>query len=119
MARKAAAALAAGCTCAIKTAGETPFAANALALLAERAGVSKGVINIVTALHNTPEIGQALCESTVVKKISFTGSTRVGKLLMQQCSAFLFHTTYLLRTTLDTEMAESPRSAVTFDCTCH
>ncbi|GME34270.1 Succinate-semialdehyde dehydrogenase [Neofusicoccum parvum] len=89
MARKAAAALAAGCTCVIKTAGETPFTANALAVLAERAGIPAGVINIVTALENTPEIGLTLCESPVVSKISFTGSTRVGKLLMRQCSGTL------------------------------
>ncbi|KAB2581352.1 hypothetical protein BFW01_g10778 [Lasiodiplodia theobromae] len=89
LARKAAAAFAAGCTCVVKTAGETPFTANALAVLAERAGIPKGVLNIVTALDNTPEIGLALCESPEVQKISFTGSTRVGKLLMRQCSSSL------------------------------
>lgn len=89
LARKAAAAFAAGCTCVVKTAGETPFTANALAVLAERAGIPKGVLNIVTALDNTPEIGLTLCESPEVQKISFTGSTRVGKLLMRQCSSSL------------------------------
>ncbi|KAF2966975.1 hypothetical protein GQX73_g6598 [Xylaria multiplex] len=87
--RKLGPALAAGCTVVVKTAGETPFTANALAILSERAGVPKGVINIVTALDNTAEIGQALCNSNTIRKISFTGSTRVGKLLMQQCSSTL------------------------------
>jgi succinate-semialdehyde dehydrogenase / glutarate-semialdehyde dehydrogenase len=84
--RKIAPALAAGCTVVLKSPGETPFSANALAVLAVRAGVPKGVINIVTALENTPQIGQALCYSNVVRKISFTGSTRVGRLLMSQSS---------------------------------
>ena len=86
MARKVAPALGAGCTCVIKSAGETPFSANALAKLGEEAGVPKGVINIVTALENTAEIGLTLCSSEIVRKISFTGSTRVGKLLMKQSS---------------------------------
>lgn len=86
IARKLGPALAAGCTVVVKTAGETPFTANALARLAEKAGVPKGVINIVTALENTPEIGQVLCSSSIIRKISFTGSTRVGRLLMKQSS---------------------------------
>jgi succinate-semialdehyde dehydrogenase/glutarate-semialdehyde dehydrogenase len=85
-ARKVAAALAAGCTVVMKSDGLTPFSSNALAALGERAGVPKGVFNVVTALENTPSLGLALCESDIVKKISFTGSTRVGKLLMQQSS---------------------------------
>lgn len=88
-ARKIAAALAAGCTVIVKSDGLTPYSSNALAVLAERAGVPKGVINVITAQENTPEIGLALCESEVVKKISFTGSTRVGKLLMKQSSSTL------------------------------
>lgn len=88
-ARKVAAALAAGCTVVMKSDGLTPFASNAMAVLAERAGVPKGVFNVVTALQNTPQLGLALCESDIVKKISFTGSTRVGKLLMQQPSQTL------------------------------
>ncbi|OQE42331.1 hypothetical protein PENCOP_c004G08039 [Penicillium coprophilum] len=84
--RKLGPALAAGCTVVVKTAGETPFTANALLKLGERAGIPSGVINSVTALENTPEIGQALCLSNTVRKISFTGSTRVGRLLMQQSS---------------------------------
>ncbi|KAF5542970.1 succinate-semialdehyde dehydrogenase (NADP+), partial [Fusarium mexicanum] len=83
-ARKVAAALAAGCTVVLKTDGVTPFSGNFLGILAERAGLPKGVLNIVTALDNTPKLGLALCESDVVKKISFTGSTRVGKILMKQ-----------------------------------
>lgn len=85
-ARKVAAALAAGCTVVLKSDGLTPFSSNALAVLGERAGVPKGVFNVVTALENTPQLGKALCESDIVKKISFTGSTRVGRLLMQQSS---------------------------------
>ena len=85
-ARKVAAALAAGCTVILKSDGLTPFSSNAMARLAERAGVPKGVFNVITALNNTPQLGLALCESNIVKKISFTGSTRVGKLLMKQSS---------------------------------
>ncbi|CAM1511849.1 Fc.00g093620.m01.CDS01 [Cosmosporella sp. VM-42] len=85
-ARKVAAALAVGCTVVLKSDGLTPFSSNTLAVLAERAGVPKGVLNIITALGNTPQIGLAMCESDAIKKISFTGSTRVGKLLMKQSS---------------------------------
>jgi succinate-semialdehyde dehydrogenase/glutarate-semialdehyde dehydrogenase len=88
-ARKVAAALAAGCTVVLKSDGVTPFSGNVLAVLAERAGVPKGVFNIVTALENTPKLGLQLCQSEIVKKISFTGSTRVGKLLMNQSSKTL------------------------------
>lgn len=84
--RKISAALAAGCTVVVKSDGLTPLSLNAMAVLAERAGVPRGVLNVVTALQNTPQLGLALCESDIVKKISFTGSTRVGKLLMQQSS---------------------------------
>jgi succinate-semialdehyde dehydrogenase/glutarate-semialdehyde dehydrogenase len=88
-ARKIAAALAAGCPVVLKSDGLTPFSLNALTVLGERAGVPKGVLNVVTALENTPQLGLALCESDIVKKISFTGSTRVGKLLMEQSSGTL------------------------------
>ncbi|KAF4314367.1 hypothetical protein GTA08_BOTSDO01298 [Botryosphaeria dothidea] len=88
-ARKVAAALAAGCTVVLKPDGLTPFAANALAVLAGRAGVPAGVLNVVTALANTPALGLALCEDPAVKKISFTGSTRVGRLLMRQSAGSL------------------------------
>ncbi|MET4691890.1 NAD-dependent succinate-semialdehyde dehydrogenase [Sinorhizobium fredii] len=83
--RKAAPALAAGCTIVIKPAEATPFSALALAVLAERAGIPKGVINIVTG--QPAEIGAALTKSPIVRKLTFTGSTRVGKILMAQCAA--------------------------------
>lgn len=85
--RKAGPALAAGCTVVVKTPGETPFTANALAELAHRAGIPKGVFNIVTSLKNTPEVGEALTTHPEVRKVSFTGSTNVGKLLMKQSSS--------------------------------
>ena len=84
--RKIGPALAAGCTVVAKSPGETPFTAAALAELGHRAGVPKGVINFVTALKNTPEVGETLTSSKTVKKVSFTGSTGVGKLLMKQSS---------------------------------
>lgn len=85
--RKAGAALAAGCTCVIKPAEDTPFTALALAELAEQAGIPKGVINVVTSSRsNAPDIGKYLCESPAIAGISFTGSTAVGKLLYQQCA---------------------------------
>ena len=82
--RKIGPALAAGCTVVAKSPGETPFTAAALAELAHRAGIPPGVVNIVTALENTAEVGETLTSSDDVKKVSFTGSTRVGKLLMKQ-----------------------------------
>ena len=82
--RKIGPALAAGCTVVAKSPGETPFTAAALAELAHRAGIPPGVVNIVTALENTAEVGNTLTSSDTVKKVSFTGSTRVGKLLMKQ-----------------------------------
>ena len=87
--RKAGPALAAGCTVVVKSPGETPFTANALAELAKRAGIPAGVFNVVTTLKNTPLIGEVLTTSPKVKKISFTGSTAVGKLLMKQSSSTL------------------------------
>ena len=83
--RKAAPALAAGCTVVIKPATQTPYSALALAELAERAGVPKGVINIVTG--SAKEIGGELTSNAIVRKISFTGSTEVGALLMAQSAA--------------------------------
>lgn len=82
--RKIGPALAAGCTVVVKPDGETPFTAAALAELSVRAGIPPGVINLVTASKNTPEVGQAITSSDVVRKVSFTGSTNVGKLLMKQ-----------------------------------
>jgi succinate-semialdehyde dehydrogenase/glutarate-semialdehyde dehydrogenase len=84
--RKAGAAIAAGCTIIIKSPGETPFTVNALVQLAHEAGFPKGVINVAPALENMVEVGHTLTSSPLVNKISFTGSTRVGKLLMQQCA---------------------------------
>ncbi|KAF2501336.1 succinic semialdehyde dehydrogenase [Lophium mytilinum] len=82
--RKIGPALAAGCTIVAKSPGETPLTAAALAELGHRAGIPKGVINFVTALANTPEVGSAITASETVRKVSFTGSTGVGKLLMKQ-----------------------------------
>lgn len=78
--RKAAAALAAGCPIVIKPASQTPFSATALAALAEQAGVPRGVFNVVPG--RASEIGKAMTESPVVRKITFTGSTDVGSQLM-------------------------------------
>lgn len=82
--RKVGPALAAGCTVVIKPASETPLSALALAALAEEAGIPKGVINVVTG--SAREIGGILTQHPLVRKVSFTGSTAIGKLLMQQCS---------------------------------
>ncbi|EEE07437.1 NAD-dependent succinate-semialdehyde dehydrogenase [Burkholderia multivorans] len=82
--RKAAPALAAGCTIVIKPANETPLSAFALAALAEEAGIPAGVVNVVTG--KSREIGAEMTSSPLVKKLTFTGSTEVGRLLMRQCS---------------------------------
>ncbi|MDX3899579.1 MAG: NAD-dependent succinate-semialdehyde dehydrogenase [Sphingobium sp.] len=82
--RKAAPALAAGCTMIVKPATQTPLTALALAVLAERAGVPKGVFNVVTGSSRV--IGAELTSSPIVAKLSFTGSTEVGKTLMAQCA---------------------------------
>jgi succinate-semialdehyde dehydrogenase/glutarate-semialdehyde dehydrogenase len=82
--RKAAPALAAGCAIIIKPAEQTPLSALALAELAKRAGVPDGVLQVVTG--NARAIGGALTSSPVVRKLSFTGSTEVGRLLMAQCA---------------------------------
>ncbi|CAG9189281.1 NADP(+)-dependent succinate-semialdehyde dehydrogenase [Paraburkholderia tropica] len=85
--RKVAPAIAAGCTIVVKPAEQTPLCALALAELAQRAGVPKGVFNVVTAdSANSIEVGKALCESDIVRHLSFTGSTPVGRILMQQCA---------------------------------
>jgi succinate-semialdehyde dehydrogenase/glutarate-semialdehyde dehydrogenase len=81
--RKAGPALAAGCTMVIKPAEDTPLCALALAELAERAGLPKGVLNIVTTMK-AAEVGGELTANPIVRKLSFTGSTEVGKLLMRQ-----------------------------------
>lgn len=83
--RKVAPALAAGCTVVIKPAELTPLSANALAVLAEEAGFPPGVFNIVNT--STPEeVGKELTSNPIVSKLSFTGSTAVGKILLRQCS---------------------------------
>jgi succinate-semialdehyde dehydrogenase/glutarate-semialdehyde dehydrogenase len=82
--RKVGAALAAGCTMIVKPAEATPLSALALAALAERAGLPPGVLNVLTG---APEaIGTALTANPVVRKLSFTGSTEIGRLLMRQCA---------------------------------
>ena len=83
--RKCAPALAAGCPVVIKPAEATPFSAFALAELAHRAGIPKGVFNIVTGIPQ--DIGDEMTSNPVVRKFSFTGSTPVGKLLMKKCAA--------------------------------
>ncbi|MCC7274240.1 MAG: NADP-dependent succinate-semialdehyde dehydrogenase [Alphaproteobacteria bacterium] len=83
--RKAAPALAAGCPVVIKPASATPFSALALCELAERAGVPKGILNVVTG--GAKEVGGEMTGNPTVRKLSFTGSTEIGKLLMEQCAA--------------------------------
>ncbi|MDF7785556.1 NAD-dependent succinate-semialdehyde dehydrogenase [Pantoea stewartii] len=82
--RKVAPALAAGCPIIVKPSDLTPLSALALAVLAERAGFPAGVLQVLTGMPT--DIGAALTESRLVRKISFTGSTRVGQLLMKQCA---------------------------------
>ena len=85
--RKVAPALAAGCPVIIKPAEQTPLSALALAELAQRAGMPAGVLNVVTADgDNSILVGNALCASDVVRHLSFTGSTEVGRILMKQCA---------------------------------
>lgn len=88
--RKIAPALAAGCTVVCKPANETPLSALALGELANRAGIPKGVINILAG--NTAEIGGELTANPTIKKLTFTGSTGVGKLLTAQCAKTLKRT---------------------------
>ena len=83
--RKVAPALAAGCTVVIKPPKLTPLSALALAALAEEAGIPAGVINIVPG-SSASAIGNELCANSLVKKLSFTGSTPVGKILLKQCA---------------------------------
>ena len=82
--RKCAPALAAGCTIVLKPSGLTPFSALALAVLAEKAGIPAGVFNIVTG--DSELIGSIFTDSLLIRKISFTGSTAIGKLLMQKAA---------------------------------
>lgn len=84
--RKCGPALAAGCPIVIKPPAETPLSAIALAVLAERAGIPKGIFNIVTTKHSS-RVGQEMTGNSLVRKFSFTGSTEIGKLLMRQCAS--------------------------------
>lgn len=85
--RKVAPALAAGCPVVLKPAEQTPLSALALAELAEQAGIPAGVLNIVTAdSDNSIKVGKVLCDSPTVRKLTFTGSTQVGRILMEQCA---------------------------------
>jgi succinate-semialdehyde dehydrogenase/glutarate-semialdehyde dehydrogenase len=83
--RKVGPALAAGCTMIVKPAEQTPLTALALAVLAQEAGLPDGVLQVITG--DAVQIGKTLCDSPVVSKLSFTGSTEVGRILMSQCSA--------------------------------
>lgn len=87
--RKIGPALAAGCSVVVKAPGETPLTALALAELGHRAGVPAGVVNVITALANTAKVGEMLTRHPTIKKVSFTGSTAVGKILMSQSSSTL------------------------------
>src|SRR6266567_4431922 len=85
--RKAAPAIAAGCTMVLKPAEQTPLSALAVAKLAEEAGLPGGVFNVVTGdASDAPAIGGELTSNPIVRKLGFTGSTEVGKLLMAQCA---------------------------------
>lgn len=85
--RKVAAALAAGCTMIVKPSPETPFTVLALADLALRAGFRPGTLNVITTDNaNTPSVSEALCKHSSVRKVTFTGSTTIGKLIAKHCS---------------------------------
>jgi len=88
IARKVAPALAAGCASVIKPAEDTPLSALAIAAIAEHAGVPRGAVNVVTcSRERAPVVGKLLAESPLIRKLSFTGSTAVGKLLAAQCTS--------------------------------
>lgn len=86
--RKLGAALLVGCTAVVKPASETPLTALAIAHLAQEAGLPNGVVNVVTSLSSA-EAGEAICAHPLVKKVTFTGSTNVGKILMKQSALTL------------------------------
>jgi len=85
IARKVAPALAVGCTFVARPATETPLSALAMAILAERAGVPKGVFSVVTSTKSSA-VGKEFCENPIVRKLTFTGSTEVGRILMRQAA---------------------------------
>jgi succinate-semialdehyde dehydrogenase / glutarate-semialdehyde dehydrogenase len=91
--RKAAPALAAGCTMVVKPASQTPLSALALAVLAERAGVPKGVLSVVTG--SASAIGSEMTSNPLVRKVTFTGSTEIGKKLMVQSASTVKRTSML------------------------
>lgn len=92
--RKASAALAAGCTMVVKPSPETPITALCLANLATQAGFPRGALNVMTtSTENTPAVSKALCTHPLVKKVSFTGSTRVGKIVAELCARSLTKST--------------------------
>ena len=121
--RKAAAAWAAGSTVVAKAPSETPFSSLAFAVLCERAGLPKGVYNIITS-KTSSIIGKALCEHPLVKKISFTGSTNVGKTLMglsastlKKCSFELGgNAPFIVFEDADLDKAVESAAAVKFRC---
>ena len=83
--RKAGPALAAGCAFVARPAAETPLSALALAVLAERAGIPAGVFNVVPSTHSS-DVGKEFCENPIVRKLTFTGSTEVGRILLRQAA---------------------------------
>lgn len=85
IARKVGPALAAGCTMVARPASQTPFSALAMAELGERAGIPKGVFSVITG--SASEMGKELTHSPIVRKVTFTGSTEIGKLLMEQSAS--------------------------------
>jgi succinate-semialdehyde dehydrogenase / glutarate-semialdehyde dehydrogenase len=88
--RKAGAAFAAGCTMIVKPSPETPVTTLVLANLASKAGFADGVFNVLTTdMENTPSLSEALCKHPLVKKVTFTGSTNIGKLIATHCAAGL------------------------------
>jgi len=86
IARKLGPCLAAGCTAIIRPSGETPYSAVAFAELAERVGIPKGVVNIIPSRPGSYETGNEICENPTIRKVSFTGSTGVGKQLAKICA---------------------------------
>lgn len=112
--RKASAAMAAGCTMVMKPSPETPISTISLARLAIQAGFPPGALNVLTtSLKNTPAVAEGLCLHPLVKKVTFTGSTRVGKIIASLCSRSLKKTTlelggncpFIVFEDADTEMA--------------
>lgn len=89
IARKAGGAIASGCATIVKPAGETSLIALAMAHLGKQAGIPDGVFNVILTMANLTAVGKALCEDPIIRKISFTGSTPVGKTLMKQSAGSL------------------------------